>query len=71
MQTLPCIGELYHRFKQNVPESELRQFDRLQLRLLLLAGDSDSDSAPLPTAMRFYALQVEYIASAYHFFTSQ
>ena len=29
MQILPCIGNLYHRFKQNVPESESRQFDRL------------------------------------------
>ena len=44
-----CIGELYHRFKQNVSESESRQFDRLRLRLRLLARshDSGSDSAPL------------------------
>ena len=27
-----CIGELYHRFKQNVSESESKKFDRLRLR---------------------------------------
>ena len=31
MQILICIGKLYHRFKQNVPESEPRQFDLLRL----------------------------------------
>ena len=40
MQILPCIGNLYHRFQQNVPESESRQFDRLRLRLLARCHDS-------------------------------
>ena len=31
------MGKLYHRFKQNFPESESRRFDRLRLRLRLLA----------------------------------
>ena len=45
MQILPCIGELYHRYKQNVPESKSRQLDRLRLRLLARCRDSDSDSS--------------------------
>ena len=40
MQILPCIGELYYRFKQSVPESESRQFGRLRLRLLARCHDS-------------------------------
>ena len=39
-QILLCKGKLYHRFKQNVPESESRQFDRLRLRLLARCHDS-------------------------------
>ena len=42
MQILHRIGKLYHRFKQNVPESESRQFGRLRLRLRLLARCHDS-----------------------------
>ena len=39
MQILSCIGKLYHIFKQNVPESESRQFDRLRLRILARCHD--------------------------------
>ena len=42
MQISPCIGKVYHIFKQNVPESESRQFDRLRLRLRLLARCQDT-----------------------------
>ena len=34
MQIVSCKGKLYHRIKQNAPESEYRQSDRLRLRLL-------------------------------------
>ena len=40
MQNVTCIGKIYHRFKQNVPESESRQFGRLRLRLLARCHDS-------------------------------
>ena len=40
MQILSCIGKLCHIFKQNVPQSESRQFDRLRLRLLTRCYDS-------------------------------
>ena len=33
MQIFLCIGKLYPGFKQNVPETGSRQFDRLRLRL--------------------------------------
>ena len=46
-QMLPYIGKLcvistYHRFKQNVPEPELREFGRRRLQLRLLARCHDS-----------------------------
>ena len=47
-----CIGELYHRFKQNVSESESRQFDRLRLRLRLLARSHDSGRLRLRLRLR-------------------
>ena len=40
MQIVLYIDKLYHRFKQNVPESESRQFDRLRLRLLARCQNS-------------------------------
>ena len=43
IQALPCIDKLGHRFKQNVPESESRQFGRLRPRLRLLARCQDSE----------------------------
>ena len=52
MRILPCIGELYHRFKQNVLESESRQFDRLRLRLRLLARCHDSGRLQLRLRLR-------------------
>ena len=42
IQIIPYIVKLYHRFKQNVPESDSRQSDRLRLRLWLLARCHDS-----------------------------
>ena len=48
----PCIGILYHRFKQNVPESESRQFDRHRLRLRLLARCHDSGRHRLRLRLR-------------------
>ena len=42
MRILICKCKLYHRFKQNIPESESRQFDRLRLRLRLPARCHDS-----------------------------
>ena len=42
MKILSYIGKLYRKFKQTVPESESRQFDRLRLRLRLLARRHDS-----------------------------
>ena len=38
----PLQRQIYHRFKQNVLESESRQFGRLRLRLGLLASCHDS-----------------------------
>ena len=49
LQSLPCIGELYRRFKQNVPELESRQFDGLLLTLRLLARCHDSGRLRLRT----------------------
>ena len=62
MQTLPNIGKLYHRFKQNVLESESRQFDRLKLlarchdsgRLRLRFCTPDTKSRLFRLSMLFY-----------------
>ena len=72
MQILLCIGELYYRFKQNVPASESRQFDRLRLRLRLQARCHDTgrlrlqlrirtpESDPMVTALPELALAPSY-----------
>ena len=52
MQILLCMCKLYHRFKQNAPESESRQFGRPRLRLRLLARCHDSGRLQLRLRLR-------------------